>query len=111
MVWDLKVKGKVSPAALNYPKTKILKMLKDNYVPKVVVTKKSKNPKAKEFPEDWYIQDMISLSHWISNSYIGIKPIIYYNMMNIATFFKKNVILHIKLLMKQERLAKTLRIV
>jgi len=30
-VWDLKVKGKVSPAALNYPKTKILKMLKDNY--------------------------------------------------------------------------------
>ena len=56
-VWDLKVKGKVSPAALNYPKTKILKMLKDNYVPKVVITKKSKNPKAKEFPEEWYIQD------------------------------------------------------
>ena len=50
-------KRKFSPAALNYPKTKILKMLKENYVPKVVITKKSKNPKAKEFPEEWYIQD------------------------------------------------------
>lgn len=49
-------KRKVSPAALNYPKTKILKMLKDNYVPEVVkVTKTTmKKPKKKNpFDEDW----------------------------------------------------------
>ena len=44
-VWDLKVKRKVSPATLNYPKTKILKMLKDNYVPEVVEVTKTKMKK------------------------------------------------------------------
>ncbi len=40
-----KTKRKVSPAALNYPKTKILKMLKDNYVPDVVKVTKTKMKK------------------------------------------------------------------
>ncbi len=55
-----KVKRKVSPAALNYPKTKILKMLKENYVPEVVkVTKtKMKKPKKKNpFDEDFSWDD------------------------------------------------------
>ena len=52
-------KKKVSPAALNYPKTKILKMLKENYVPEVVEvtkTKMKKTPKKNPFDDislDW----------------------------------------------------------
>ena len=51
-----KPKRKVSPAALNYPKTKILKMLKDNYVPnvaKVIKTKMKKPPKKTLSELDW----------------------------------------------------------
>jgi hypothetical protein len=49
-----KPKRKVSPAALNYPKTKILKMLKDNYVPESVatVTKTKMKKMPKTIPED-----------------------------------------------------------
>ena len=62
-----KVKRKVSPAALNYPKTKILKMLKENYVPEVVkITKtKMKKPPKKALQEldwdnfdDWYFDKL-----------------------------------------------------
>tara|TARA_Y100000996_G_C22555921_1_gene655519 strand:- start:2995 stop:3255 length:261 start_codon:yes stop_codon:yes gene_type:complete len=50
-----KPKRKVSPAALNYPKTKILKMLKENYIPEVVEdtkTKMKKQPK-KSIIDEW----------------------------------------------------------
>tara|TARA_B100001564_G_C20664289_1_gene683006 strand:- start:2505 stop:2744 length:240 start_codon:yes stop_codon:yes gene_type:complete len=55
--WRAK-KRKVSPAALNYPKTKILKMLKENYVSEVVEDTKTKtkrisiSPKKNPF-DDW----------------------------------------------------------
>ena len=45
-----------SPAAINYPKTKILKMLKDNYVPnvaKVIKTTMKKPPKKAWHEIDW----------------------------------------------------------
>jgi hypothetical protein len=53
--WNLK--SEISPAALNYPKTKILKMLKENYIPKDVKDIKTKTKRIssspKKNPFDW----------------------------------------------------------